>query len=72
MPHRRLAIIGAVILAAPVAIGARQPAAQPLAATGRIEGNVVLSPALTSWRPRFRIYSDPAPARVRRHATPTR
>lgn len=31
------------------------------AATGRIEGEVVVSTALSSRRPRFRIYSDPGP-----------
>lgn len=30
-------------------------------ATGRIEGDVVISTALSSRRPRFRIYSDPGP-----------
>ena len=37
------------------------PAPVPAAATGRIEGQVLLSPTLTSRRPRFRIYSDPGP-----------
>lgn len=31
------------------------------AATGRIEGEVVISTALSNRRPRFRIYSDPGP-----------
>ena len=39
-------------------VAGRQPAAQAL---GRIEGSVVLSSALTSRRPRFRIYTDPGP-----------
>jgi plastocyanin len=37
------------------------PASVPAAATGRIEGQVLLSTTLTSRRPRFRIYSDPGP-----------
>lgn len=36
-------------------------AGQRLVATGRIEGEVVISTALSSRRPRFRIYSDPGP-----------
>jgi plastocyanin len=38
------------------------PAATPARrATGRIEGEVVISSALSSRRPRFRIYADPGP-----------
>ena len=37
------------------------PASVSVSATGRIEGQVLLSTTLTSRRPRFRIYSDPGP-----------
>lgn len=37
------------------------PVASPHAATGRIEGQVLLSTTLSSRRPRFRIYADPGP-----------
>ena len=36
-------------------------AARPAAATGRIEGTVVISTALSARRPRFRIYTSPGP-----------
>jgi plastocyanin len=39
----------------------RAPVTLPRVATGRIEGQVLLSQTLTSRRPRFRIYSDPGP-----------
>ena len=39
-------------------VDASRPA---VATTGRIEGEVVISTALSSRRPRFRIYSDPGP-----------
>ena len=42
-------------------MGARPPATPPRAATGRIEGQVLLSTTLTARRPRFRIYNDPGP-----------
>ncbi|MDB4890983.1 MAG: hypothetical protein JWL61_2838 [Gemmatimonadetes bacterium] len=37
------------------------PTVAAASATGRIEGQVLLSTSLTSRRPRFRIYSDPGP-----------
>lgn len=48
------------------AISSRAPASPPAmravrAATGRIEGTVVISSALTNRRPQFRIYADPGP-----------
>jgi plastocyanin len=56
---RRLLLVGALGIAAPLAPGAsRRPAK---GATGRIEGTVLLSNALTNRRPRFRIYADPGP-----------
>jgi plastocyanin len=54
----------ALIAAAPFAMAAHAPTAvahRPRAATGRIEGGVLLSSTLTARRPRFRIYSDPGP-----------
>lgn len=42
-------------------ISTSAPSHRPHVATGRIEGGVVLSSALTSRRPRFRIYADPGP-----------
>lgn len=38
---------------------AASPVARTAAATGRIEGNVEISTALTARRPQFRIYADP-------------
>jgi plastocyanin len=43
----------------PTPSGARPAAGTRPAATGRIEGEVVISTALSSRRPRFRIYADP-------------
>ena len=43
----------------PLTASRRAPSAPPRAATGRIEGQVLLSTTLTSRRPRFRIYADP-------------
>lgn len=40
------------------------------AATGRIEGEVVISTALSNRRPRFRIYSDPGPGALPPAAPP--
>jgi plastocyanin len=37
------------------------PVSVPRPATGRIEGEVIISTALSSRRPRFRIYADPGP-----------
>jgi plastocyanin len=46
----------------PGAEAAPPPApATPRQATGRIEGEVIVSTALSSHRPRFRIYADPGP-----------
>lgn len=58
-PPVALALVGLLAmlpsaLPAPPAIPARP-------ATGRIEGEVVISSALASRRPRFRIYADPGP-----------
>jgi plastocyanin len=51
-----------VIVALPPTMTTRGvPALVRTAATGRIEGQVLLSTTLTSRRPRFRIYSDPGP-----------
>jgi plastocyanin len=52
-----------LLLAAPASLlmGARGSGDTTPAATGRIEGQVLLSTTLTSRRPRFRIYSDPGP-----------
>ena len=41
-----------------------QPAAAPVRATGRIEGNVEISTALTARRPQIRIYADPGSGAV--------
>jgi plastocyanin len=58
----RLALILAAVLAMPLATAARRAPARPAKpATGRIEGQVLLSSTLTARRPRFRIYSDPGP-----------
>ena len=48
---------------APAPHGTAQPhlSATPRTATGRIEGTVEISTALTARRPQFRIYSDPGP-----------
>ena len=57
---RTLVVLAAGVLPLTMA-PARLPTAARTAATGRIEGQVLLSTALTSRRPRFRIYSDPGP-----------
>jgi plastocyanin len=49
------------IVATPPTMTARSVPVPAVAATGRIEGQVLLSTTLTSRRPRFRIYSDPGP-----------
>ncbi|MDB4913342.1 MAG: hypothetical protein JWM95_986 [Gemmatimonadetes bacterium] len=51
-----VALLCALSLSTPLAMGARRAPA-----TGRIEGQVLLSTALTNRRPRFRIYADPGP-----------
>ena len=55
-----LALLGAV---APLLLSARGAASAAAihAATGRIEGTVVISTALSTRRPRFRIYESPGP-----------
>lgn len=52
-----------LLLPALLPLGAAPPAHLPVphAATGRIEGQVLLSTTLTRRRPRFRIYADPGP-----------
>ena len=58
-PPLALALVGliAMLPSSPSA-----PAATPAPrATGRIEGEIVISSALASRRPRFRIYADPGP-----------
>ncbi|MEO8334194.1 MAG: carboxypeptidase regulatory-like domain-containing protein [bacterium] len=51
-----------LIVAMPPTMTARGvPMRAAPAATGRIEGQILLSTTLTSRRPRFRIYSDPGP-----------
>ncbi|MEO5817238.1 MAG: carboxypeptidase regulatory-like domain-containing protein [Gemmatimonadaceae bacterium] len=50
-----------IIVSPPTMTARGVPAPAPAAATGRIDGQVLLSTTLTSRRPRFRIYSDPGP-----------
>jgi plastocyanin len=58
----RAILLCAIASAMPLAIGAwRTPGPAAHAATGRIEGQVLLSTTLTARRPRFRIYADPGP-----------
>jgi plastocyanin len=63
--RRSLRVLVASCLLAPLAAavptpaGARAAATRP--ATGRIEGEVLISSALASRRPRFRIYDQPGP-----------
>jgi plastocyanin len=60
--HAHLILVLTVIAALPLVMALRgAPAATAVAATGRIEGQVLLSTALTAHRPRFRIYADPGP-----------
>ena len=56
----RLQLICLPLVFAPFAMAARSFAARN--ATGRIEGQVLLSTTLTTHRPRFRIYADPGGA----------
>jgi plastocyanin len=59
-PPLALALVG--LIAMLPASSPPTPAATPVhRATGRIEGEVVISSALSSRRPRFRIYADPGP-----------
>lgn len=57
---RRLVLLGFVALS-PLAMATHEPRSRHAIATGRIEGQVLLSTTLTAKRPRFRIYSDPGP-----------
>jgi plastocyanin len=58
----RLVLIATVLAASPVVMGSRHsPLPSRHAATGRIEGQVLLSTTLTARRPRFRIYTEPGP-----------
>ncbi len=62
-----LALVGLIALlpVSPAFPTASNAAAGPAAvrpATGRIEGEVIISTALSSRRPRFRIYADPGPS----------
>lgn len=66
MSARKHSLTRATLLAAACLTlgGWARPGTPPAArhnATGRIEGSVVLSSALTNRRPRFRIYADPGP-----------
>jgi plastocyanin len=54
-----LALLG--LVAALPATATRDPTRQGTTATGRIEGDVTISTALSARRPRFRIYADPGP-----------
>src|SRR4051812_38399029 len=58
----RLAGAIAFVAIAPLSMAANRPVRRVRpAATGRIEGAVLLSNSVTARRPRFRIYSDPGP-----------
>jgi plastocyanin len=60
--HALLVFPLSFIVAMPPTMTTRSAAVMATAAaTGRIEGQVLLSTTLTSRRPRFRIYSDPGP-----------
>jgi plastocyanin len=60
VPLRTLSRHVARPLAFCVLLGVAPPAdGAPRAAAGRIEGNVIISTALSSRRPRFRIYAEP-------------
>jgi plastocyanin len=60
LPPLALALCGLIAILPSSSPVAKTPAAtRPT--TGRIEGDVVISTALSSRRPRFRIYSDPGP-----------
>jgi plastocyanin len=57
----RYALVWLPLAVIPHAALKSAPIAASRAATGRIEGQVLLSTSLTNRRPRFRIYSDPGP-----------
>ena len=57
----RFALFCVPLAVMPLAASRRAPVVLPRAATGRIEGQVLLSTTLTYRRPRFRIYTDPGP-----------
>ena len=59
LPPFALALCG--LLAMLPASAAPPPPTVARPATGRIEGDVVISTALSTRRPRFRIYADPGP-----------
>jgi hypothetical protein len=60
--HAHLTFSLTVIATLPLVMASRgAPAPAAVTATGRIEGQVLLSTALTARRPRFRIYADPGP-----------
>jgi plastocyanin len=54
-------LAGGVLIILPIVGSTRADAQASRAGTGRIEGEVVVSRALSSRRPRFRIYADPGP-----------
>jgi plastocyanin len=58
---RRSAALTILAAASAAAQSVPSPPARSGPATGRIEGTVVISAALTARRPQFRIYSDPGP-----------
>lgn len=59
---RRTALVYIPLAILPsLAVRAHVPMGRGSAASGRIEGQVLLSTTLTTRRPRFRIYSDPGP-----------
>ena len=60
LPPLALALCGLIAMV-PVAVQPPPAAAATRQATGRIEGEVLISTALSSRRPRFRIYADPGP-----------
>src|SRR5262245_53204708 len=57
---RRVTFVGTMLASPSTGPLVPPPPTQP-AATGRIEGTVVISNALASRRPQFRIYADPGP-----------
>jgi plastocyanin len=60
LPPLALALCGLIAML-PASAPPRPAAATLRQATGRIEGEVVISTALSNRRPRFRIYADPGP-----------
>jgi len=63
LPPLGLALCGLFALLPTSSPSTRAAAATARPATGRIEGEVIISTALSSRRPRFRIYADPGAGR---------